>query len=93
MIGEEPGDWRRGFGGSQSDSAPLGVGSRIERGARGGRGQRLETKGRGRVSKAGLKRQAVRCARFGGPGSLEDRARDGGMKWFRFQRRKFSKCW
>lgn len=63
--------------------------------ARGGRSgtELLETKVREMVSKAGLKRQAVRCAPFGGPGSLEDRARAEGMKWFRFLRRKFSKCW
>lgn len=26
MLGEEPGDWQRGFGGSKSDRAPLGGG-------------------------------------------------------------------
>lgn len=64
-----------------------------QRDSRGSGTELLETKVREMVSKARLKRQAVRCAPFGGPGSLEDRARDEGMKWFRFLRRKFSKCW
>lgn len=46
----------------------------MERRARGGSGtEQLETKVRGMVSKARLKRQAVRCSRYGGLGSLENR--------------------
>lgn len=73
VIREEPGGWQGGVDGSKSDRTPLGGRQRIERGARRGSGtEQLETKVREMVSKGGLKRQAVRCSRFEGLGSLEN---------------------
>lgn len=43
-----------------------------KRARRGSGTEQLETKVREMVSKAGLKRQAVRCSRFEGLGSLEN---------------------